>query len=357
MRWLVLLSTFLVVALLALLALGQTIPITPAIRHISLDVAALDPNGVLVPNPTQADFQVFDNGVSQTITAFAAPDAGSNILLLFDNSNAWLRDQKAVTGPPQNLWGRMQAALGDFVKSLRPQDQIAVAVFGDRPQLVLPWTKLQGASTGVTLKVISTREYPGKDLYGSAEWATKQFAGLTGRKIVVVFTDGRDARLAPRWFQNSNGQEVLDPLAGLPDNGEAADFQRTLAVVRAADIPLYFVSPLPDQDAVFIGPTGWDYRLNGLSGNATLSSKYLALLRSRIEGLAEASGSRVFYFDRPEAAASTFARVPKALGLGLTYFIEYTPTGNTGSDPHRIEVRIRNGAYRTAQSRTEYRDR
>src|SRR6188768_2717395 len=105
-----LISTILV---MTLLASAQSPPATPGIRRISVDVGALDGSGVPVPNLTQADFEVFDNGAPQAITAFAAPEAGSSILILFDNNNAWLRDQKSVQGPTINMWPRMQAALGD----------------------------------------------------------------------------------------------------------------------------------------------------------------------------------------------------------------------------------------------------
>jgi VWFA-related protein len=337
----------------ALLASAQPPSQNAGRFRISIAVAALNRAGVPDTSLKQSDFKVTEDGVVQQITGFAPPDAGSNILLILDHNNTWLDD--AVSGrAAMDAWQKIQIALSNFVRQLQPQDRISVATFDDKVQLALPWRTHKGPPVTLSLKVISSRQSAIKDLYGTIQWATRQFDSAKGRKLIVIFTDGRDARLAPQWFASEDYHEILDPLAGLPDTGEAAELQSGLSAVRNSGIPIYFLTPFPDKSATFAGPTGWDYHLNGISGNSALAAQYLAKVRSRLEQFAEVSGGRVFYLTGPESTTSTLSQLPATLALNQSYDLEYTSSRPADNQFHRIEVRIRDGELTAAQSRTGY---
>jgi len=336
----------------AMLAAAQPQSQNPARVRIAVAVAALNRAGMADTSLKQSDFKLTDDGVVQQITGFASPDSGSNILLILDHNNAWLDDASGKAAA--DAWQKMQLALSNFVSQLQPQDRISVATFDEKVQLALPWRTYKGPTVTLALKVISSRQSAIKDLYGTIQWATRQFESAKGRKAIVIFTDGRDARLAPQWFASEDFHEVLDPLAGLPDTGETNEFQSGLSVVRNTGIPIYFLTPFPDKSAAFAGPSGWDYHLNGISGNSALATQYLEKVRSRLEQFAEVSGGKVFYLTGPDSAISTLSRLPALLALRESYYLEYSSTRPADNLLHRIEVRIRDGEFVAAQSRTGY---
>jgi hypothetical protein len=206
----------------------------------------------------------------------------------------------------------------------------------------------------LNLKIITSRQSAIKDMYGTIQWAIRQFDSAKGRTLIVIFTDGRDARLAPQWFSSEDGHEVLDPLAGQPDSGETAELQSVVSQIRKSTTPIYFLTPFPDKSAIFAGPTGWDYHLNGISGNSALANQYLTKLRARLEQFADSSGGRVFYLNGPDHAAQVLSQLPLALALKDSYNLEYVSSRADDNNFHRIEVRIRNGEFTAAQSRTGY---
>jgi VWFA-related protein len=344
--------TALLTLIVTSLVAGQAPSQNSSATRIAITVAALHPDGTRDVSLKQSDFKILEDGVNQRITSFSDPDDVNNILLVLDHNNTWLDD--AAGRAAMEAWQKIQVALGNFMGQLHPQDRIAVATFEDRVQMALPWRTLKGPQVTTNLKVITARQAAVKDLYGTIQWALQQFEAAKGRKLIVIFTDGRDARLAPHWYENEDGHEILDPLAALPDDGEISEFQAGLSAIRKRGIPIYFLTPIPDRSATFAGPSGWDYHLNGMSGNSTLATQYLEKVRSRLNQFAEASGGRVFYLNGPDNAATILSQLPLSLALKQSYSLEYMSSPSSNDAFHRIEVQIRNGEFAAAQSRAGY---
>src|SRR5579862_9854571 len=85
---------------------------------VTVDVTVTDPAGRCVSDLTRNDFQVYENGVPQTINAFAPVSMPYNILLLFDRS-----------GSTEHKWQFMLRAAAGFIENLRPQDRVAIDSF------------------------------------------------------------------------------------------------------------------------------------------------------------------------------------------------------------------------------------
>jgi hypothetical protein len=235
-----------------------------------------------------------------------------------------------------------------------PKDRLLIASFENTVTPILPWRIMRsGSAVTANLSAITAPARTGKNMYGALTWAVGQFAGAKGRKVVIVFTDGRDARLTPRWFQSGDGHEILDPLAGLVDDGEAEDFKRTVDTLSQSNVQVYFVAPYPDRNARFTGPSGSDYSLNGISGNSSLSDAYLHQVRARLEQLSKATSGAVFFAGQPAEAPALYANLPHTLKLSSSYHLVFSPSERSNRAP-LIEVKIRNGEFRAAQSRTTY---
>jgi VWFA-related protein len=346
-----LMTSIVLTLLFILVGFAQVSQVRKPAGRIEIDVAAVDKSGTFNTTLKESDFSVFFDNVKQDIVEFIEPGNGAHVQLLFDHNHTWLVGDTPTQS--KQLWNQLQNGISIFMNSLGPKDWLEVAAFESRTSTILPWHAMQsGRPVTARLSEITAPSTAGKDMYGALTWATGQFSGAKGRKAVIVFTDGRDARLTPRWFQADDRREVLDPLAGLEDEGETSEFRETLNIVRNSGVQIYFVAPYPDHNARFPGPTGRDYSLNGVSGNSTLAEAYLRQVRSRMEQLAEATGGSVLYSDQPADTPALYASLPARLSLSHTYHLVIATERNDRIQ--RIQVEIRNGEFRVLQSRFTY---
>jgi VWFA-related protein len=93
------------------------------VRLVLLQATVLNRRGETVSGLAPDDFQVRENGVSQTISVFGtAQSQPLKIAFLLDISGS------------MSLGGRLEqakAVINDFVEALRPEDQVALLVFAD----------------------------------------------------------------------------------------------------------------------------------------------------------------------------------------------------------------------------------
>src|SRR6185436_2900064 len=128
---------------------------------------------------------IYEDGVPQQIVHFLPVSTPYNVLLLFDRS-----------GSTQDKWLLMQRAVAGFIASLRPQDQIEIATFDYEVDVQLPWTSDRRKALLVLPQLIRTNRIGGTDFYGSVEQTLRrEFKKTTGRRALVVLTDGRDTSL------------------------------------------------------------------------------------------------------------------------------------------------------------------
>ena len=146
---------------------------------VTIPVSVLDRDGKYVPNLAQRDFHLFEDNVEQEITDFRNIEAPFHVVLLLDTSrstNFKLED--------------IQKAALAFVDELHKDDQVMIVSFdsdiyidseftSDRDQLR---RAIRQTHTGM-----ATRLYDAVDLV-----ITERLGKLTGRKAVVLFTDGVD---------------------------------------------------------------------------------------------------------------------------------------------------------------------
>jgi VWFA-related protein len=107
---------------------GDTIFSTET-RLVQLPVTVTDKNGRLVTNLPQSDFQIFENGVQQTIKLFKREDVPVSLGLVIDNSGSMREKRTAVES----------AALA-LVRDSNKQDEVFVVNFNDEPYLDADFT-------------------------------------------------------------------------------------------------------------------------------------------------------------------------------------------------------------------------
>ena len=275
---------------------------------VSVDVRVVDSRGEPLTTLAETDFVVLEEGEEQKIQVFSSVDTPYNILLLFDRS-----------GSTENQWTFMQRAAARFLRNLRPQDSLALGAFDEGLTMLSDWSDTRkGVETAIEQL---TKRGPGggTNLYQSLERATqREFRNTTGRRAMVILTDGRDARLG------SQRPGAADPA-----------FARTQSILQNARVPLYFVALNTDRNP----GTGYS------SGTVVLQA------RSRMEVLANATGGAIFFPKNIGDIVDVYDQVSK--DLSSSYTLAYTSNRPaTSGQTRKIEVRV-HGA-KVKQSRETY---
>jgi VWFA-related protein len=182
---------FSLIVLLVSFASGQQLEEQVKVELVQVDLVATDSKGNLITDLTAEDFVLKEEGKVQTITHFYnSVDEESRFPLtvsfLVDTSFSM---QERVAGLT-----RIEIALkaADMVMNqLQENDQIEVIEFNDQPNAVVPFTSdLKNAREKLA---ILTFQKANTAMHDSVKFAVQRMKGRSGRKIIVIFSDGMDS--------------------------------------------------------------------------------------------------------------------------------------------------------------------
>jgi len=202
-----------------------TIRSSVTLVQVACTVTALD--GTQVRGLNQNNFRVFEDGVAQDISSFDASATPAGIALVIDASPSIYHDLEAMRGAAHAL-----------AENLSPADEIAVVSFSAEAHLLLPFsTDRKLLDRAIESKYLSRVENSSESqIYQSVFYAARElFWGRTGRKAIVLLTDGQDSGLGLTW----------DPHSAEPRTGEAAPrlaFDDVARELGADGIALFIVS-------------------------------------------------------------------------------------------------------------------
>jgi Ca-activated chloride channel homolog len=180
------------------------------VNMVQLNVAVTDKKGDYVTGLHPEDFVITEDGITEKLATFAEGDmpardmqaydpnssehgtgqgsnapptlqslvAGANVFVLFDSSNYMYRDFVFA-----------EDAIAEFIRSLETADKIA---FYSYSRDLLRSSPLTSDRTMVLRGVRSTVAGDSAALYNALLLTVKDAARCTGRKIVVVFSNGPD---------------------------------------------------------------------------------------------------------------------------------------------------------------------
>ncbi|MGH9529190.1 MAG: VWA domain-containing protein [Terriglobales bacterium] len=181
------------------------------VEMVQLNVAVTDKKGNYVTGLRPQDFSITEDGVPEKVATFgegdgptrslienlppgsevttetttipgrevlAAPAAGANVFILFDTSNYMYRGFVFA-----------QDAIADFVRSLENSDRIALYSYSRDLSRAAPLTSDRSQ---VLRGVRATVAGDDAALYNCLLLTVKDAAQLTGKKVVVVFSNGPD---------------------------------------------------------------------------------------------------------------------------------------------------------------------
>jgi VWFA-related protein len=326
------------------------------VHTVSVYATVFDADGRLVPNLTQSDFEVFDDGVRQAITQFENAIQPITVVLLLDRSTSVWQNFDLEREGAERFVGDLLDADRARVGSFNGMIRIEPAGFTSNRDDLIRSLHLDLLDAGVT------------PLWNATSAAMNALAREQGRRVVILFTDGYDNPALPgrntvtfAGVRNRSrvegimvygvglmsGCAATDALGARPDGRRSE--QRGFPPPTpnplpgtpgggAVPAPPPPASPLSPPGTGPMGP-GISVPINSLFGNGMWEGACAGNAPSaELKDIASDSGGG--YFDLLPTAdlASSFARL--ADELHHTYLLGLTTTKLDGRS-HRLEVRVR----------------
>ena len=169
---------------------------------VSIPVSVMDRDGKFIPNLSQNDFHVWEDGVEQRVAYFASTEKPFTVALLIDTS-----------GSTRFRLEQIQEAAIAFVQQLRADDRVMIVSFSDKIRY-LSGREPTNDRNRLYDAIRQTEPGSGTRLYDAVdEMINQHFNQIQGRKAIVLFTDGVDTTSRQGTFEsNVRDAEELDAL-------------------------------------------------------------------------------------------------------------------------------------------------
>ena len=264
---------------------------------VTVPVSVLDRNGRYIPDLGKEDFRLYENGVEQEIAYFATVEKPFTVVLMLDTSSSVWSKLKQIK----------EAAI-KFVDQLRPDDRVMVVTFAHGTTVLSePTTDRQKLREGINHvgRGMSTH------LYDAVDWVMKKRINqISGRKAIVLFTDGVDASSSRATYEsNMHDAEELDAIIysvqydtydgpagmGAPMPPPSAPPTRLPSIFKRFPIPI-LIPGTGGGGGTTTGSTRGDYALAGqylrelalkTGGRVYQADKHLINLQQAFNNIAE----------------------------------------------------------------------
>lgn len=150
-------------------------------RLVNVPVIVSDRDGRYIPGLKKEDFTLYVNGVEQKIAYFGTFDEPISLALLIDTSES-----------TRSTLPEIKEAAETFVELLNPFDRCLIATFDAEVKVLNPLSSNIKTIKESLGKVQSARR-EGSVLFSAVKQISQNaFAGVPGRKVIVVLSDGKD---------------------------------------------------------------------------------------------------------------------------------------------------------------------
>lgn len=279
-------------------------------KLVTLNVSVMDRGGRAITNLKDRNFQVFEDGVQQTISHFESVNTPFNLVLLVDLSGSII-DKIDI----------LRRAMLRFIDTVKPEDKVAIVCFTRTIQVVCELTN----DRQLLRQRLQYMHLPkgGTALYESMWFTLDQIIEPVKdqRNAIVLLSDGVD-----------NSISVTYPI---PSRVTYEQVIRKAQESNALVFPIYL-----------------DTEEENVSQDIEKPESYV-LARKQLTALAETTGGVYIRAERPENLEGVYEKI--AADLRTLYSIAYYPTNSSrdGSwrklkvkvDKGDVAVRTRRGYY------------
>ena len=246
-------------------------------QTVVLYATVRDGAGRLVPDLTQADFELLDNGKPAHISTFSNDVQPITVALLLDMSGSMI-----------SRLLRVRDSTLHFIDALLPADRVRIGTFGDEIAI----SPLLTGDKATLTRVVHEELWPGggTPLWNAVYAGMDSLAKESGRRVILLLTDGLDSESLPGW------------------KGDLGDV-RTRATRE-----------------------GYMLYMIGMDTTDTSASPH-----TEVNALIDETGGSRFDVKESDDLKQTFTRV--ADELRRQYLIGFSPEARDGRE-HRIEIRV-----------------
>jgi VWFA-related protein len=272
-------------------------------------VTVTDRDGRLVTTLKQEDFEIRDEGKAQPITLFDNRPRAIRLIMMLDVSGSMEGNLPLLRAGAQQLFTR-----------LLPDDQVRIGTFGHKVELSPSFTQ-DVQEMRASLPTTIARDAP-TPLWRAADDALMAFPEGDDRRVVLVFSDGKDSGMTAFKERYVSQSEVIDH-------------------ARKNSVMVYAIGMRSRGRAMpVVGP-----------GVAGLQASMMADWPDPgLAKVAEETGGGYAEIRFGQDLGAAFAQV--ADELHSQYLIGFAPPKRDGKQ-HKIQVRLNQGGMK-ARARTSY---
>src|SRR5215203_4500588 len=286
---------------------------------VALPVSVMDRDGRYVPNLQKEEFRIWEDGVEQEVAFFQSVDKPFSVVLMLDTSPS-----------TQFRLDEIQDAAISFVNQLRPDDKVMVVSFNDDIKILSEFTtdrpKLHKA-------INRSKTDDGTRLYDAVDMViNQQLSRISGRKAIVLFTDGVDTTSRRADYQtNIMDAQELDALVYPVQYDTSSD-------MNSGNYPVG--SPVDVFGQILGGIFGGGRRGGMRRGGGRRAGNDYELANQYLLELANSTGGREYKADSVQNMSYAFANVAEE--LRRQYSVGYYPKRPPQAGQRRqIKVRAR----------------
>jgi Ca-activated chloride channel family protein len=274
---------------------AQTPAVRVSVERVNVGVIVTDSRENFTEGLIRTNFHVFDNGVEQPITDFAAIDEPAQVLVLIE------------AGPAVYLLetSHLSAAHG-FLQGLAPSDRVALAKYAETSEPILDFTT-------------------DKELAASALGVLRYNLGFGSLNLSASLAQ------ALTWLRNTQGKKTIVLLSTGIDTSPSNESRAILTQLRTCDVRLFTVSLVGELRA-----TPKDKKRSPGSKSAATDQQF-AEADQFLRQLAESTGGRAYFPANLKDFRSVYAELAQL--IRHEYSIAFAPQTHDGS-VHAIKVTV-----------------
>jgi Ca-activated chloride channel family protein len=259
------------------------------VRLVQVYASIHDQKGHFVDGLSRENFQVLEDEKPQQIAAFDSTSQSLSCAILLD-----------TTGSMNEALPRVKNSIVRLIDELDPQDSVAIYTFDQRLVIRQEFTTDKSAAKRAVLR---TRAEGATALFDALSEATQELSQRSGKKVLILFTDG-------------------------DDNSSALNASAAVARAKKAGVPLYTIA----------------------EGEATHSKD----LKKLLDDLSQRTGGAAYEVKKPGEIEQVFHQISE--DLRHLYMISYRPpqAANDGKwrkiqllvkGPQNYHVRAKEGYF------------
>jgi VWFA-related protein len=272
---------------------------------VILNVGVADHKGQPVTDLSQRDFNVYEDGVKQSIVSFEPAASPFSLVLLLDMSGSTLNFRPTLK----------QSALR-FIDSLGPEDRVEVVSFNDKIQTLQRFTTDRKK---IAFAIEELAKGKGETyLYKALDYSLQQLAREgKRRKAIVVLTDGLDTEMSDLDRKSTSEAKTPEEAVASVKPDAAAALRSVLDAADKQGVTVYPLA-LPSAEPKNLLPL------------TPQQAAVYAAARARMQSLADRTGGRLHEIHRLEDMGRLYAEV--AADMRTLYSIAYQSSNARAHD-------------------------